>query len=406
MGAMEPGQLVGGTYRLEARVGVGGMGVVFRARDEGSGEVVAIKVLDGAIDAARARREALALRSLSHPGIVRYVADGEAADGRIFLVMEWLDAITLAERIAGAGCTLAEAVAVARQVAAALAVAHRAGIIHRDVKPSNILLVGGEIDGVKLIDFGVARVAAATALTRTGVTMGTPGYMAPEQARGERQLTVAADLFALGCVLHECATGGPAFSGSAVAALMTKILFAEPAPLARHCPEAPAALCRVLERMLCKDPGRRLADAVALIADLDALGALPAGPRRHSRHLVDAPTERSGRAAAHCLVVAGRGQPDDVLAPPTPPQEEALRAAVARWGGRCEVLLTGVVVAHFAGDAADIEPRAAGCAAELRRIAPELVTVVSEAEPELGTVADQATARLSHAALAAIFARR
>ena len=198
------------------------MGIVFRAVDERSGQDVAVKVLDWEIDPVRAQREAQVLAATEHRSIVRYIADGITPDGRMFVAMEWVEGETAADHIASAGFTVAEAVAIARQVADALATAHAGGIVHRDVKPANVLLVGGDVDEVRLIDFGVARVAAASSLTRTGMTMGTPGYMAPEQARGDSSIDARADQFALGTVLYEMVSGRFAFDGGVTAPWRTR----------------------------------------------------------------------------------------------------------------------------------------------------------------------------------------
>jgi serine/threonine protein kinase len=381
------------------------MGTVFRADDLIAGEPVAIKILDHAIDRERARREIIALRRLRHPSIVRYIADGETADGRLFFAMEWLDGTTLGELISGDGFTVGESVIVVRQVAIALGVAHAEGIVHRDIKPSNIVLVGGRIDAAKLIDFGVARIIAASSLTRTGTTMGTPGYMAPEQARGDRDLTSAVDVFGLGCVLYECIAGRPAFSGTLVAALMTKILLASPVPLAQVCPEAPPALCEVVERMLAKDPTRRLASAAHVVAELDKLGALPSSARRSSQ-LAETATLPFRNGTCYCLAISSRGYPDDVLEPPPTLRCDQLAAAAGRWQGRFEVLAIGAVVAHFSGARATVVANAAGYATDARRILPDFVTVVSDVDEDVGIAADRCTMQLSEEMIAAILSRR
>src|SRR6185503_14780107 len=171
---------------------------VYRAIDRASGSPVAFKVLRSvSADATdRFAREVRVLSGLRHPGIVRYVADGRTHEGEMWLAMEWLDGESLNHRIARAGLTPAESVELVRRIAEALGAAHERGVIHRDLKPSNLFLVDGDLERVKVLDFGVARVADASA-TRTGVMVGTPGYMAPEQARGDRRVSSRSDVFAL-----------------------------------------------------------------------------------------------------------------------------------------------------------------------------------------------------------------
>src|SRR5262249_7067215 len=149
-----------------------------------------------------------------------------------------------------------EIVALGRRVAEALSAAHGRGVVHRDIKPSNLLLPGGRIDGVKLVDFGIARLTgAAPALTRTGRVLGTLSYLAPEQARGDRDQGARVDVFALGCVLFECLTGRAPFEGKQAVTLLTKIVL-EDAPRAADVRSGvPEALDRLLGRMLCRDPG-------------------------------------------------------------------------------------------------------------------------------------------------------
>jgi hypothetical protein len=404
------GDIVDGRFRLVERVGAGGMGVVFRALDGRDGGVVALKLLEGRtpVEIERARREANALARLSHPAIVRHVADGVLADSQLYLAMEWVEGLTVADRIAAEGFTLREAVAIARRVADALASAHRAQVLHRDLKPSNILLAGGDPYAAKLIDFGIARVRdAVQALTRTGAAVGTPGYMSPEQARGEREVTPAADVFGLGCVLYECATGKPAFSGLAVAAVLAKILFADPAPLEAACPEAPAGLVELVARMLAKETSARFRDCDAVVSAIDALSPASDGPRRTSRRLTtDATQVARAPGALHCMVAAARGALDDVLEPPTPDQLVALVRAANAWDGRVEVLATGAVIAHLTGEAKDTSHRAAHVALAVRRILPGWSIVVSSVRPEVDAAAEDGTALLTQAAVAAIFGKQ
>src|SRR5262249_8837794 len=198
--------LVAERFEIEALVGKGSMGEVYRARDRVTGDRVAVKLLlaEDVDSGERFAREAKLLLTLRHPRIVRYVAHG-SAEGRRWRAMEWLDGEDLATRLRQTGLTPAESLAMTARVAEGLAVIHAHGVVHRDIKPSNLFLPDGNIDRVKILDFGVARLAAGTKLlTRAGATIGTPAYMAPEQARGENAVGATTDLFALGCVLFEC----------------------------------------------------------------------------------------------------------------------------------------------------------------------------------------------------------
>src|SRR6185369_1384198 len=144
--------------------------------------------------------------------------------------------------------------------------------------PSNLFLVGGDIGQVKVLDFGIAQLGGATRMTKSGALLGTPGYMAPEQARSGSSLTPAADIFALGCVVFEALAGKPAFEGQNAMAVLAKLVFEDAPRLEAHCPDAPPALAALIARMLAKDPAARPADGSALAAELAALAALPAVP--------------------------------------------------------------------------------------------------------------------------------
>jgi tetratricopeptide (TPR) repeat protein len=274
---MMNGHVLAGRFELGRRAGVGGMGAVYQATDLQTGNVVAVKVLRdcSAEDIGRFSREAEVLAGLSHPSVVRYIAHGTDAEGVPYLVMEWLEGENLDERLDRAGVTIGESVVLVSQIAAALQNIHALGVVHRDVKPSNIFLREGRVDRATIIDFGIARLArGARTATRTGTSLGTPAYMAPEQARGSRALDERADIFSLGCVLFECLTGGPAFAGEHAMAVLAKVLL-DDAPLVRDLrPDVPDALDALVSRMLSKDPKERPADAGEVLAALAALGTL------------------------------------------------------------------------------------------------------------------------------------
>ena len=277
---LSPGSLFANRFEIDKPAGSGGMGMVYRARDRYSDELVALKLLRAGIggpdESERFVREAQLLSELRHPGIVSYVAHGQTADGQRFLAMEWLDGQDLGQHLAQGPLLVRDCLRLFAQVADALAVAHQRGIVHRDLKPTNLFLVGGDVGRVKLLDFGIARrIATAGAMTKTGMVIGTPEYMAPEQARGSRDLTPAADLFSLGCVLFECLTGQPPFVADHIAAVLVRILFEEPRPIHELRPGVPASVTEILGRLLTKDPLQRMADAAALRTALLSLGELP-----------------------------------------------------------------------------------------------------------------------------------
>lgn len=274
------GSLFAGRFEIEKAAGSGGMGTVYSARDQQSGEGVALKLLRSDTvrpdEAARFVREAQLLAELRHPGIVSYVAHGQTPEGQLFLAMEWLEGEDLGRRLLRGPLPLRDTLALFDQIADALGAAHARGVIHRDLKPANLFLTRGDGLRAKILDLGIARrMAGSQAMTSTGVVVGTPEYMAPEQARGARELTPAVDLFSLGCVLYECLTGQAPFVAEHVAAVLVRILFEDPPSLAELRPELPASLCNLVSRMLVKDPARRLCDAAALRKELAALGDLP-----------------------------------------------------------------------------------------------------------------------------------
>jgi tRNA A-37 threonylcarbamoyl transferase component Bud32/Fe2+ or Zn2+ uptake regulation protein len=250
-----------GRFSLLSLVGEGGMGSVWKARDLVTKDLVAVKLLNLNVnqteELARFEREVALLAELNHPGIVRYLAHGQT-DTQAYLVMEWLEGQDLARRLAKGPLRPTDGKKLFSRVTEVLVEAHRKGIIHRDIKPSNLFLRRGQFDDVVVLDFGVARKGALhKQLTRTGVLVGTPEYMSPEQARGLRDITFAADLFGLGCVMFEVFTGQKPFSAKHITGLLSKILF-EPAPSLHHRkPALPRTLSELVADLLEKDPARR-----------------------------------------------------------------------------------------------------------------------------------------------------
>lgn len=256
---VRPGDKYGERFELERLAGRGGMGAVWRARDLQTGEPVAVKILlqrdEGQV--ARFEREARLLSELRHPGIARHVAHGVTEHGRYYLVMEWLEGENLAERIARGPLDVDDCLLLVERVAEALGVVHARGIVHRDVKPANLFLPGGNIEHVKVLDFGIAREPDRVLITAEGLAVGTPAYMSPEQAQADPDIDPRSDVFSLGTVLYECLAGRPAFDAPHVIAVLAKVMFCEPIPISnfrRDITDEASALLRV---MLSKDRSSR-----------------------------------------------------------------------------------------------------------------------------------------------------
>jgi eukaryotic-like serine/threonine-protein kinase len=296
-----------GPYEIQSPLGAGGMGEVYRARDTRLDRDVAVKVLPANLSSdpslrQRLEREAKAVSKLSHPHICM-LHDVGHQDGMDYLVMELVEGETLERRLLRGPLPPDQTLRLAAQIAGALAKAHKLGIVHRDLKPANIMLTKA---GAKLMDFGLAKdsgpspLAAAltelasepTKLTAEGAIVGTFQYMAPEQLEG-KDVDARTDLFALGEVIYEMATGKPAFAGKSRASLIAAILTAEPQPMAALQPMTPPALERVVKKCLGKDPDERwqsacdLADELSWIADGGSQAtkavAVPDGRRRWDR---------------------------------------------------------------------------------------------------------------------------
>jgi serine/threonine-protein kinase len=256
--------VLGDRYRLEEFVASGGMGQVFRATDKTLGRTVAVKVLlpghtSNAEFGSRFRSEARIMASIGHPGVVGVYDYGETPEGTLYLVMAFVNGKPLGERINREGpLAVEDTLAIVAQAADALHAAHDKGIIHRDVKPNNLLV--SDNGGVTLVDFGVARSESVTSVTKVNAVIGTALYMSPEQASG-KPISPSADIYALGVVAYHCLTGAPPFNGNSPLEIAIKHLQDEPAPLPLTLPAATRAL---VERAMAKDPAERFPTAAAL----------------------------------------------------------------------------------------------------------------------------------------------
>jgi len=283
-----------GKYQIVAKIGQGAMGEVFRAHDPILNRDVAVKRISAGLDAdetirKRFRREAEAAASLIHPNIITVYELGLEGE-RLFMAMELLDGIDLKHALAGRKLGLDETLGIMEQICEGLAFAHARPIVHRDLKPANIhILPSGK---VKIMDFGLARLSGSE-MTSTGMVMGTPHYMSPEQVRGQKADT-RSDVFALGCVLYEMITGRKPFDAESMHAVLFKIMQEDPVPLHEAAPGTPEALAQVVERALAKNPAERFQDAGDMLAGIRLARLAVTAGRGHERV---ADLDRTPRAA-------------------------------------------------------------------------------------------------------------
>src|SRR5438874_3972618 len=272
------GTTLSGRYRLEARIGSGGMSTVYRALDETLQRQVAVKLMNREVatdsdQLERFRREARAVAQLSHPHVVGVIDAGED-EGRPYIVFECIEGETLKERIRRLGeLPVAEAVAYASEIARALGAAHQRNIVHRDVKPQNVLI--DEEGSAKVTDFGIARSLDEEGLTADGRVLGTTDYVSPEQALGHA-VTPQSDLYSLGVVLYEMLTGQVPFTGENQVAVAMKHVREELPDVQMLRPEISSALAAVVDRATAKDLRRRYSSADELITDLEDALAIEA----------------------------------------------------------------------------------------------------------------------------------
>jgi Tol biopolymer transport system component/predicted Ser/Thr protein kinase len=366
---LEKGASVG-PYEVVEELGAGGMGEVYKAVDTRLDRTVAIKVLPEHLAASpelrqRMEREARAISSLTHPNICALYDLGHH-EGLDFLVMEYIDGETLADRLAKGPLPSEELLRVAVQIADALEKAHRSGVIHRDLKPGNIMLTR---EGAKLLDFGLAKADASLGggddltisptvshpLTAAGTILGTYQYMAPEQLEG-READPRTDIFAFGAVLYEMATGRRAFQGATQASLIGSIMHEQPQPASSIQPMTPPALDRVIQTCLAKDPDDRLQTAhdvklqLQWIAEGGSVAGVPApvSARRRSRERIAWTAFAVASAAALAFAVAW------LLRAPKPVHQTRFEIAIPadlEASGNPRISPDGRTVAFFATDA-------------------------------------------------------
>jgi len=374
---MRAGDVIADHFEIERLAGSGGMGSVWKALDRSSDRPVAVKILAQGAD-ARFAREARILSELEHPHIVRYVAHGTGLDGQPYLVMDWLEGLDLADRLALGTLSLSETITLGVIVAGALGFAHARGIVHRDLKPSNVYLVGGRIDQAMVVDFGLARQSAATRVTRTGVLMGTPGYMAPEQARGADSVDARADVFSLGVLLFECLTGQIPFAANHLPAILAKILFENPPHVRDRRTDVPEALDELITQMLSKEPEDRPADGRAIVDALRSFGDVNIDSSAQTQKIVGArPTALRGGEQRGIALILVAPHPEQMMQQKEKgsdatfvavPEDQELVKEAARHGGRAERMLDGSVSVLMMGTAlaTDLAAQAARCALALR----------------------------------------
>jgi serine/threonine-protein kinase len=284
-------RVLSANYELDREIGRGGMGIVYKARDRRLKRPVAVKLLPPELAfrgeiRSRFLKEAETAAQLSHPNIVPIYSVDER-DGLVYFVMAFVPGENLGARLHAVGRLDPEvARRILKETAEALAYAHERGVVHRDIKPDNILLCGDDADRVMVTDFGIARAVtegADSRLTATGMAIGTPAYMSPEQSMGERDIDGRSDLYALGVVGYQMLTGELPFNASSTPALLVKQISERPTPVDVHRPDAPPDLARAVMMLLEKEPANRFPTADALVVALDT-GNVPELSASSSHH--------------------------------------------------------------------------------------------------------------------------
>jgi tetratricopeptide (TPR) repeat protein len=341
--AFSPHAMIGariGNYRVVRLVGQGGMGAVYEAVHDPLGRRAAIKVLLPAYSqnedmVVRFFNEARAVNIVEHPGIVNTFELGQLEDGTVYVIMEFLEGQTLTQRMTAlAQRPVADTLRLCRQIASALAAAHKKGVVHRDLKPDNIMIIadpdmpGGE--RTKVLDFGVAKIAeehhlpsATKQNTRSGLVLGTPRYMAPEQCRGAGGITDKADVYSLGVILYQLLSGRPPFCDEAMGDLLVAQMQRRPPPLRELAPQVPAAVAELTHAMLAKAAGDR-PSMPEVITALERLEAVERAPRPAGQPpALPVAAARQGRPAPPSVAVS----PSMFMAPVPDPADRELDLA-------------------------------------------------------------------------------
>lgn len=404
-----PPRTIADRFEIVHHAGRGGVGDVYLAKDLQTGDDVALKLVRNATEKgiARFRREAQMLAILSHPGIVQYIDHGLTDDGLPYLVMEWIEGESLDKRLKRGKLAQADAMRLTRAIAKALRVAHWRGIVHRDIKPSNLYLVGGDLERVKILDFGIARMVSpeVTPLTESGTALGSPGYMSPEQARGAPSVDSRADVFSIGSVLFHCLTGRAPFVGESAVSLILRVVL-DQAPRVRDlAPGVPAAVDALVARMLAKDPDDRPKSAAEVVDELARLeetegraSAVPPAPALTTteRRMVCAVLAHTHIGASGTLREAG---PLGASLPPASRDEaeRVLTTVLQQYGATVDHLQSGVYLATFAHahDTPDVVRKAARGALALTGLVPQAAVSLAihrsdgEGQTELGAALGQ-----------------
>jgi serine/threonine protein kinase len=369
-GGLRPGTVVGDSYEVTRLLGQGGMGAVWEAKHlRLPDKRVVVKVLlYGATEPvalARFRREAEIASRLGHPNIVQVLDFNTLADGSPYIVLELLQGESLAARLARGRMPLDQVTAAVSQIGAGLAAAHRAGIVHRDLKPDNIFLCPTEIDGeardvAKILDFGISKIRGAqTVLTQDSTLIGTPQYMAPEQATGRNDaIDARTDIFAFGAIVFEMLAGRPPFTGDTLATVIHAVVYGPTPPLAPLAPEAPPAVIAAVERALAKRPEERFPDVASFVKAVTARSLERAA-------LGTAPTQ------AQVATPPSAPKPETVTAPLTiPPRRGRSRLVLATLVAGAVVVVAAALLMKGPGERPAPPPTAATPPAPLPRPEP------------------------------------
>ena len=356
-----------GKYEVTGKLGQGAMGEVFRAHDPVLSRDVAIKRISAGLDTdemirKRFRREAEAAANLNHPNIITVYELGFEGE-QLFMAMELLDGIDLKHALSARRMSLDQGLNVMEQICEGLAFAHSQGIVHRDLKPANIhILPSGK---VKIMDFGLARLSGSE-MTTTGMVMGTPHYMSPEQVRGQKADT-RSDVFALGCVLYELFAGRKPFDAESMHAVLFKIMQEEPVPLREAAPGTPELLAHVVERALAKNPADRFQNAGELLAGIRQARLSPAAAKGQDR------------IPGHDRLAAGPG----TVRPPArdrSPASASRGATAARSGGWWPLLVgLGLALAIVAGGVWALRDRLSPAPPPTTSLPPEISPLARQA---------------------------